>query len=148
MTATAFLEILEEGERRFPTKHAFAKAIGVTPTRYSHMRRGYYAPNVKNCLRLATAAGLPASRVLRAAGKGDIAELIEEHYGANVAPQSAPLPQRERQLLADWEVIPPSQRKALRAILTIWADGARASSPTVRRRTDKRRADKSERRTA
>lgn len=56
-----------------------AAAIGIGPSRLSHALKGAggYTFNVENCLRLAKIANRPATEVLRAAGKDDVADLLE-----------------------------------------------------------------------
>src|SRR5215510_15576692 len=73
--------IIREGTRRFGTKQALAKAMNVNPTRLSRLEHhGEYSLNIENCLRLAKLTHIPASDVLRAAGKAHIADLIESLY--------------------------------------------------------------------
>src|SRR5262245_5253006 len=62
------------------SKGELASAIGVTPSRFSHLLLTG-SPSIEVCLRLAEVSGLPPFRVLRAAGKADIADLIAELYG-------------------------------------------------------------------
>jgi transcriptional regulator with XRE-family HTH domain len=82
-----FGELLEGVLPRFPTKQAFAKEIGISPSRFSRLLAGRERPgdslNVLHCLKLAKATGLPPSDVLRTAGKDKIkiADLIESLYG-------------------------------------------------------------------
>lgn len=75
-------------------KQDVAKAIGVTPSRFTKLYsqgRGSEAPNVANCLRLATFLGESADVVLRAAKQGDVADLIPTHYGPMRKPTPAPV---------------------------------------------------------
>ena len=110
---SGFRELLEVASRRFPSKQAFAKAIGVTPSRFSRVLGGSYTLNVLNCLRLAKITGESASRVLRLAGKTEIAELIEEQYG-RTAPALSP---SERELLETWSSLNQRSRENLKGIL-------------------------------
>jgi len=64
------------------TKQQLAREIGITPSSLSHLAVGNMGASVKVCLRLAGACGVSASTILRAAGKNEIAELIEQLYGA------------------------------------------------------------------
>jgi hypothetical protein len=82
LTLNDFREILERAAKRFQSKQAFARAVGLTPSRFSRVLRGE-SMEVVNCLKVAKLAGEAPSRVLRAAGKGEIADLIEELYRIN-----------------------------------------------------------------
>lgn len=84
MTASPeFRAFLENAAKTFPTKAAFAKRLGMTPGRFSRVLGGEHSLSVTNCLVLADFSGEPASRVLRLAGKADVAELLERLYGKN-----------------------------------------------------------------
>lgn len=64
------------------TKRAFAEAIGVTPSTLSHFlvaRR--VAVSTDTCLRIAEVGRVSASRVLRAAHRGEVAKRLEALYG-------------------------------------------------------------------
>lgn len=77
-----FLELLERLERRYGSKQAVAAAIGITPSRYSRVRRGNaYGLNTENCLRLAVIGEWDVDQVLRAAGKADVADMLAILYG-------------------------------------------------------------------
>ena len=72
---------------RYGTQTALAKAIDITDSRLAKVLKGDSgAFNVLNCLRLAKVAKLSPSQVLRAAGKADVAALIEELYGESAHP--------------------------------------------------------------
>jgi plasmid maintenance system antidote protein VapI len=63
------------------THAEFAKAIGVRPDTFSRLLAGKPAdPTI--CLKIADVTGTSPSKLLRAAGHGDVAELIEDLYGA------------------------------------------------------------------
>jgi transcriptional regulator with XRE-family HTH domain len=108
-----FRDLLEAAAKRFPTKHAFAKALGITPGRLSRILGGEHSLDVLNCLKLAKLSGQSASYVLRVAGKGDVAELIEDAYGRR-APALSP---EERDLLEKWTALTPRARDAILALL-------------------------------
>lgn len=64
------------------TKQDLAKAIGITPSALSHLlAHPTGTASTEVCLRLAAVTGTSASRVLRAAGKSAIADLLEDLYG-------------------------------------------------------------------
>lgn len=97
---------------RFGTQTALANAIGLQLTSFSRgAEDGTFS--VVNLLKLARATDTPASEVLRLAGKGEVAELIESLYGDGVSA----LTSSEQQLVARWRNISPSARKALDHIL-------------------------------
>lgn len=80
---TSFQELLNRIAKQFPTRQALAKALGINASRLSRALNGTdrLPFNIANCLKLAQLSGEPASDVLRAAGKADIANLIESLYG-------------------------------------------------------------------
>lgn len=79
---TEFNELLRAIRARFPSDKAMADAIGISPARLSRaMNQEEYTLNAVNCLRLARRSGESPSRVLRVAGKGEVADLIEAMYG-------------------------------------------------------------------
>jgi transcriptional regulator with XRE-family HTH domain len=108
-TVSDFQDFLEDAAKEFDTKQAFAKAIGITPSRFSRLLAGVYKLNVRNCLRLANATGRPASVVLRAAGKGEIADLIESQYG----PAAKSVSPKEREALEAWNALTERGRESL-----------------------------------
>jgi transcriptional regulator with XRE-family HTH domain len=66
------------------TQRDFAAAIGISRAHLSHLLSTdphYATVSIELCLRIARVTQTPASRVLRAAGKGAIADLIESLYG-------------------------------------------------------------------
>jgi hypothetical protein len=69
------------------TKQDLAYAVGITPSRLSHLLAGRApsVPSTEVCLRLAVVTRTAPSKVLRAAGKGHVADLIEDLYGAAAA---------------------------------------------------------------
>lgn len=72
---------------RYGTQTALAKAIGITDSRLAKVLKGESgALSVLNCLRLAKVAKMSPSQILRAAGKSDIAALIEDMYGESAQP--------------------------------------------------------------
>lgn len=68
--------------RRYRTKRALAEAAGLTESAFWRQIRDTGSLGVPPLLRLALATGEPASDVLRRARKGDLADLIEQCYGA------------------------------------------------------------------
>lgn len=76
---------------RYGTQTALAKAIKITDSRLAKVLKGESGSlSVLNCLRLAKVAKLSPSQILRAAGKSEIAALIEHMYGPTAQPPLAP----------------------------------------------------------
>lgn len=69
------------------TKQDLARAVRITPSSLSHLlaEQATHAPSSEVCIRLAHATGTSASKILRAAGKGALADLIEDMYGETAA---------------------------------------------------------------
>lgn len=117
--------LLQAQVRRFKTQTALAEAIGISQSRLGRVMRGEYSLEVANCLRLAKVAGERPSVVLRAAGKADVAELIEETYG----PGRVTLSKTERDLLDKWAAIPADMREPFRTLIDL------AAKPGVKRKS-------------
>ncbi len=113
-TVSDFGDFLEDLATQFPTKQAFAEAIGITPSRFSRVLAGTYTLNVLNCLRVAKAAGRSPSAVLRAAGKSEIADLIESSYG----PSATSVSPKEREIVEMWIALTPRAREGLRLTMS------------------------------
>jgi transcriptional regulator with XRE-family HTH domain len=66
------------------TQKNFAAAVGISRAHLSHLLSGdghYATVSIELCLRIAQVTQSSASRLLRAAGKGAIADLVEGLYG-------------------------------------------------------------------
>lgn len=77
-----FQALLQRAVDAAGQKQAAAKAIGITPSRFSklfHNAPGSYALNVRNCFRLAALLGESPQTVLRAVGKMDIADALDDY---------------------------------------------------------------------
>jgi plasmid maintenance system antidote protein VapI len=90
MTASELGELLRSVRARLGTDKALAEALGISATHVNRILERPAGMGVEICLRLAALAGANASAVLRAAGKKDIATLIEQLYGA-ATPAASPL---------------------------------------------------------
>jgi hypothetical protein len=128
-----FRQLLESAARLYPTKREFAEAIGITPGRLSRVLGGEHSFDVGNCLTLAKLTGQSPSHVLRVAGKGAIADAIEELYG----PPAVSVSPKERQLIDTWNSLSDRAREGL--WLTISALTNQEAEP-VRRVHFRRRA--------
>jgi len=105
------------------TQQGFADAIGVSRTTVSHWRRAdppAAPPGVEVCLRMAAVTRTDASRVLRAAGKGDVAALIEQLYGgpALARTRDPAVPLADQQFLAALHTLDPPTQRAIRHLVT------------------------------
>lgn len=130
MPRSAFIELLQIVNRRFPTQQALARALGIDIGHLNHLLNGKARPfNVTNCLRLAKLANLPPSEVLRAAGKGEFAELLEDVYGPYTSSDLTPTQQH---LLRLWDRLPARVGAPLLALLDRIAD-LRPDGPSPRR---------------
>jgi plasmid maintenance system antidote protein VapI len=95
-TETPLQKLLLRAVEAAGQKQAAAKALGITPSRFSRLFNaapGSYSLNVQNCFRLARLIGEPPQAVLRLVGKADLADAIEEYYGRQkprVVAQTAP----------------------------------------------------------
>jgi plasmid maintenance system antidote protein VapI len=83
-----FDRLLDRAEKLLGQKQKVAEAIGIKPPRYSRLRAGTdgYSLNVRNCFRLAALLGETPQRVLRAADKLDLADALDDFYGAGSVP--------------------------------------------------------------
>ena len=95
--------LLRKHEHLFDNQAAYAKALGIDVGRLNRLlnRKGQYALNVLNCLRFAKLTGERPSVILRAAGKGDVAALVEELYGSE-----RELTASQSELLRLWAKVP------------------------------------------
>lgn len=81
-------------------KRDLARRVGITPSALSRLLGGRARPGADFCLRVAHVTGASPSPLLRAAGHGEIAALLEELYGD-------PAPER----LIDDDVTPRDMRR-------------------------------------
>ena len=83
MPTQSFAALLRKLKKQYPTVKAFAQALDVDPSHVSRAMNDDALPfDVRGCLRLALVTGENPGMVLRIAGKGEIAGLIEQLYGA------------------------------------------------------------------
>lgn len=109
------------------TKTEFAKAVGLTPSALSHLASNASAQaSIEVCLRIARAGNISASRVLQAAGKGHVADLIERLYGpaARFARTHAQaVSARDRALLDEWRTLGVAEQRAMALLISRIAAG-------------------------
>lgn len=108
-----FKSFIGEQIRRYGTAQKLADKIGMSLSAFSRGVRNEGTLNVENCLRLAEETGENPSHVLRLAGKGSTADLIERLYGRARSPLSG----GDRELLALWQLLNHEADGALRTLL-------------------------------
>jgi transcriptional regulator with XRE-family HTH domain len=111
-----FSRYLDSVAAEFPSKKALAKAIGISQPRLSHALSGEgpYTFNVENCLRLAKVTNRSPLEVLRAAGKAEIADLLEFLFPKAGKPT---IRNEQRLLLDDWELLGEDEQQAFRMLI-------------------------------
>lgn len=79
----AFRELVLDLANRHGSLSALAQQLGLSPSRLSRVANGTPGASMEvvNCLRLAQLAGQSPAQVLRAAGKADVADLLDGLYG-------------------------------------------------------------------
>jgi hypothetical protein len=123
-----FKELLNRIAETFPSRQALARAIGINASRLSRALNGSdkFPFNATNCLRLAKLSGEPASAVLRAAGKGEIADLIESLYG----PEKPVTDTAVQDLLTHWPMFTADEKSFVRlTIATLLRSRAATQEP-------------------
>lgn len=123
---SAFTDLLNRIAEGFPTRHALAEALDINASRLSRALNGSekFSFNVENCLRLAQISGEPASEVLRAADKGEIADLIESLYGSERTVTDAAV----QALLEQWPTFTAEEKHYLRSNVRMVLRARRAGS--------------------
>jgi hypothetical protein len=113
---------------RFHTSTALATAMGLQLTPFM---RGAAAGtfNVVNLLKLAKVVDEHPSVVLRMAGKGDVADLIESLYGpTDVKPH-------EREHLVKWRALDDQARRAIETLMRELPQDDAEQKPAKRKKT-------------
>lgn len=104
------------------TQQGFADAIGKSRASVSHWLRvepPSAPPGVEVCLRIAAVTRTDATAVLRAAGKGDVATLIEQLYGgpARMRTIDPAVSATDRRLLLQFHALDPATQRAIHTLL-------------------------------
>lgn len=121
--ADTFREFIEDLISRHGTAGAIAKACGLTDSAFSRGVKKSGTLGVESLLHLARWSGTPPGRVLRLAGKRDIADLLEQLYDAQgIGP-------REREMVQVWRDLKPEARDAFSVLLR--ALGVASTSTTT-----------------
>lgn len=112
---TTLQDLLSRYKERYGSLRALGHAIGLSPSRMSRLARGdeQGSLDVINCLKLAEVTGASPTRILRAAGKGEVAALIETLYKSEGREATMPaLPPDQAEVIALWTSLPPQHRAA------------------------------------
>ena len=127
---TPFAKLLDELVKEYgASKGEFAAAANLTQTQLSRLLRPSsqhraYAPDVRTCLRIAQITRCNGSKVLRAAGLSDIADLIEDLYGVaaqrRLNDDAVRVTPHERDHLSHWRQLPMRMRKAIDQLINSW----------------------------
>jgi hypothetical protein len=124
----SFASLLRRLRKSYPSVRAFAQALDVEPSHLSRaMAAGGMPFDVRGCLRLARVTGADPGVVLRAAGKDDIASLIEALYGPAATVRLCP--EQQALLEAAKEIDDPSVRASLLAVARAAAGVSVAATP-------------------
>lgn len=117
------------------SQQELARKLGMTPSGFGRgIRAGTLS--VENLLTLARETGLAPSKVLRAGGKPEFADLIEQLYGQA---STRVVSEEEWGLIRDLRLLPPSKRLAAKDFIDWQADEVRAQQHSPRL-VDKRSA--------
>ena len=112
----SFSQFIERWIGRYGTAQALADAIGMSLSAFSRGVRNAGTLGVDNLLRLADVTGESPGKVLRIAGKRDVADLIDRLYGGALNSRAVGLSGLERELINLWKGL---HRNAQEPILTI-----------------------------
>jgi hypothetical protein len=102
MADETFQQFIERWIGRYGTAQALSDAIGMSLSAFSRGVRNAGTLGLESCLRLAEVTGEPPSRVLRIAGKGEAAALIDRLYGGALVSEKTSLSALERELVTLW----------------------------------------------
>jgi len=113
-------------------KQDFARELKISPAMLSQYLADVYSqPPIELCLRIAAVGGLPPGKVLRAAGRGDMATLLEEVYRVNAR---FVLTRRERALILGWRSLDDARAHAIECLVLVAAQNAAAPRRYARSR--------------
>jgi len=129
----AFAQLVKQAKDTYgaETAKTFARVIrvsGGTVSRYLH-NKTTHPPGTDVCLRIARAGELSPARVLRAAGKSEVAELLDALYGLTV-PTAVAQPRHrarrttpaERRLIDQWRRFTPEYRRLASTIMEVFLE--------------------------
>lgn len=95
--------------KKFGTATALAEKIGMSVSAFSRAVNEEGTFSFENCIRLAYAFGDHPSVILRLAGKGEMAEMLDRLY----AGEKIRLSERDREFFGLWKKITASNRNSL-----------------------------------
>jgi plasmid maintenance system antidote protein VapI len=132
--AGEFVQLLKNEVTRLGSQRAVARGIGLTESRFGRVLSGEHSLSVESCLRFSQLTGESPSRVLRAAGKASVADLIEELYVVDGERVS----QSENAMLGRFRNLTAKAQQTVRELLEVLAvTQVAAEAQPQRRRTDK-----------
>lgn len=130
MTDESFEQFIHRWIGRYGTAQALADAIGMSLSAFSRGVRNAGTLGVESLLRLAVETGEPPGKVLRIAGKGDVAELIERLYGTAHASLGG-VSGQERELIGLWKDLSRGTQDSMLTILTALSEKGKRSRKTA-----------------
>lgn len=133
---SSFARLLRRLVKEFGgTKQELAQAIGVRPSQFSRFLSGAATPSLETCLCLAHVTHTSVTVVLRAAGRGDLAVLLEQLYGTPATyRRGSELKPVERRRLAQIRALDPAARKAFTVLLARHSPRVEAPVQSSKRR--------------
>jgi len=106
------------------TKKAFADEVGLTSSAISRYLRGdpRHVMPIDACLRVAKRTGYSPAKLLRAAGHGDVVDLIEDLFGVAAERRAhfvegRRLTAADERILAQYRAIPPKLQRIVQGTL-------------------------------
>lgn len=128
-----FVEYMRGWIEQYGTATKLAGALEMTLSAFLRAIKHEGTLSIENCVRFAQETGEAPGKVLRLAGKADVAELLERVYGGAPAPA---LNSHQRELLTLWEQIDHDARDPILVLLRGLAEkrtSARGKSRRARR---------------
>ncbi|HKE44218.1 MAG TPA: hypothetical protein VKB41_06730 [Steroidobacteraceae bacterium] len=116
-------DLIEAVLPKFGSKQALADACGMTPSGFGRGMSNN-TMTVGNLLTFAKVGGVDPLRVLRAAGKTDVADRIEDLFGAS-ASKAPVLSRPDRDHLSLWNALPPQVRATFDQVFRIMVEQQR-----------------------
>ena len=123
-TVTNISKIIERALGVTGSLAALARALNVTPSHVSRMRKGLVGVGPEGSLRLSFIMGRTALSGLRHDGHGELADLLEAFFDVR---DDKPAVAR-RALDADLAALPPHDLRHVRAVIASLANAARRSA--------------------
>jgi len=120
------------------TKKAFADEVGLTSSAISRYLRGdpRHVMPIDACLRVAKRTGYSPAKLLRAAGHGDVADLIEDLFGVAAERRAhfvegRRLTAADERMLAQYRSLSPKPQRLVQGLLDHFAqkDAVRRPHP-------------------